>query len=224
MPGTSTPRCSFGVKWPLEGAHGGHRQEREAHEHVRAVESGEAVEDRALRVVVKGEAQVHVLVDLDREEREPEPDGGEEADPQRAWVAPARPLERPVHRDAGGQQDAGVHARDRDRQVLAVEREPAAVVHDPDEEVGREERSEEHDLRDDEKQHPEELGLHARGARWPRAARGARARGRRDRRLSRRTPSALAHHVLDRLAGGGPARGRSGRRAASPSGSRGRSR
>ena len=37
------------------------------------------------------------------------------------------------------------------------------LSHDPDEEVGREERSEEHDLGDDEKQHPEELRLDARG-------------------------------------------------------------
>src|SRR3954462_14115602 len=40
---------------------------------------------------------------------------------------------------------------------------PRIVRHDPDEEVGREERSEEHDLGDDEKQHPEELGLDPRG-------------------------------------------------------------
>ena len=36
--------------------------------------------------------------------------------------------------------------------------------HDPDEEVGREERPEDHDLGDDEKQHPEQLRLDARGA------------------------------------------------------------
>ena len=42
---------------------------------------------------------------------------------------------------------------------MAVEREPLRLTHDPNEEVGREERSEEHDLRDDEKQHPEELRL-----------------------------------------------------------------
>ena len=38
------------------------------------------------------------------------------------------------------------------------------AVHDPDEEVGREEGPEDHDLGDDEKQHPEQLGLDARGA------------------------------------------------------------
>jgi hypothetical protein len=32
-------------------------------------------------------------------------------------------------------------------------------LHDPDEEVGREEGPEDHDLRDDEEQHPEHLGL-----------------------------------------------------------------
>jgi hypothetical protein len=41
----------------------------------------------------------------------------------------------------------------------AIEREPLRLPHDPDEEVGREECSEEHDLGDDEKQHPEELSL-----------------------------------------------------------------
>ena len=41
---------------------------------------------------------------------------------------------------------------------------PVGAAHDPDEEVGREEGPEDHDLRDDEKQHPEERGLDPRGA------------------------------------------------------------
>ena len=43
-------------------------------------------------------------------------------------------------------------------------RGPRGALHDPDEEVGREEGPEDHHLGDDEKQHPEELGLDPRGA------------------------------------------------------------
>src|SRR3954462_13108351 len=39
---------------------------------------------------------------------------------------------------------------------------PIIACHDPDEEVGREEGPEDHDLRDDEQQHPEERGVDAR--------------------------------------------------------------
>ena len=67
-------------------------------------------------------------------------------------------------RDRGRQQDRRVHARDRDRELVALEREPLVAGHDPDEEVGREEGPEDHDLGDDEEQHPEQLGLDARGA------------------------------------------------------------
>ena len=41
---------------------------------------------------------------------------------------------------------------------------PLGALHDPDEEVGREEGPEDHDLGDDEKQHPEHRRVHARGA------------------------------------------------------------
>src|SRR4029079_12952523 len=41
---------------------------------------------------------------------------------------------------------------------------PLVARHDPDEEVGREEGPEDHHLGDDEEQHPEQLGLDARGA------------------------------------------------------------
>ena len=66
-----------------------------------------------------------VLVDLDREEGQAEQRRGEQADLQRAPVAVARALERPVHREARGDQDRGVDARDGHRQLLAVDREPA---------------------------------------------------------------------------------------------------
>ena len=42
-----------------------------------------------------------------------------------------------------------------------LDRGPLALGDDADEEVGREERSEEHQLGDDEEQDPEHLGLHA---------------------------------------------------------------
>ena len=78
------------------------------------------------------------------------------------------------------------------------------VVHDPDEEVGREERSEEHDLGDDEKQHPEELRLDARGevgrGRPVVLVVGGRVPAATDADSISRSSS--LHDVLDRLAGG----------------------
>ena len=69
--------------------------------------------------------------------------------------------QRPVHGQRRGQQDRGVDAGDRLRELRARGGPLVAVDHDPDEEVGREERSEEHHLGDDEKQHPEDLRLDA---------------------------------------------------------------
>ena len=78
-------------------------------------------------------------------------------------VVGLRRLERPVHRQRRGQQDRRVDARDQLRQLRARGR-PLVAVHDPDEEVGREEGPEDHHLGDDEKQHAEQLRLDARGA------------------------------------------------------------
>ena len=90
---------------------------------------------------------------------------------------------------------------------LGAGRRPGVVVDDADEEVRGEERAEDHDLGDDEKQHPERRRLHARGA----------VRGRRSvvlvlgvgdrRRLPCAAPRRWARpfrvdHVLDRLARG----------------------
>src|SRR3954451_7536150 len=62
----------LGGEVPLERPHGHHREEREADEHVRAVETGQAVEDRHLRGVVRSNPEMDVLVDLDEEEARPE--------------------------------------------------------------------------------------------------------------------------------------------------------
>ena len=58
---------------------------------------------------------------------------------------------------------ARVDARDELRQLRPLGR-PLGALHDPDEEVGREEGPEDHDLGDDEKQHPEVGRVHPRGA------------------------------------------------------------
>ena len=155
---------------------------------MRAVQAGEAVEDRGLRVLADGAKPTwtYSLIWTVRKVA-PEQEGGQQADPQRGPVLALRALERPVHRHRRREQDRRVDAGDGDRQVHPLGR-PWVVRHDPDEEVGREERSEEHDLGDDEKQHPEQLRLDPR-----RLVRGRRAvvvvaRGR-ARRRPRRIPS-----------------------------------
>src|SRR5215203_39323 len=60
------------AEMPAEGADRGESEQREPDEHMRSVEAGEPVEDRALRVLLNGEADVEVLVDLNREEGEAE--------------------------------------------------------------------------------------------------------------------------------------------------------
>ena len=85
------------------------------------------------------------------------------AELQAEAVVLADRLLRVVDRERGRHQDRGVEARDQLRQVVALGR-PFGAAHDPHEEVGREERAEDHHLGDDEKQHPEERGLDPRGA------------------------------------------------------------
>ena len=67
-----------------------------------------------------------------------------------------------MHREARGDEDARVHAGDEHRQVEARRSATASRVDDADEEVGREERAEEHDLRRDEEEHPEHARVDAR--------------------------------------------------------------
>ena len=93
-------------------------------------------------------------------------------------------VQRPVHREARRDQDRGVDPRDEDGKV---ERRPAAsggVVDDPDEEVGREERAEQHDLRADEEEHPEHARVDPRAGVRDRRAVVLDARARRARSAS----------------------------------------
>src|SRR2546421_3792019 len=148
---------------PAEGPHRDHREQREPDEHVRAVQSREPVEDRTLRAVVRREPDVGVLVDLDEQEGRAQQEGREDPGLQAEAVAVLHRGQCPVHGQRRGQQDGRVHARHRDRQLGAVGG-PRVGVHDPDEEVGGEERPEDHHLADDEKQHSEQLGLDPRAA------------------------------------------------------------
>ena len=209
MPGTSTPRCSFALKWPRKARIVANSEQRQADEDVGSVQAREAVEDRTLRVVLRGEAEVHVLVDLHGEEGEAEQEGGEQAH---------------LHARSGCSLRAPSSAQcivklDESRiAVFTPATAPGArcrapgqpvVVHDPDEEVGREERSEEHDLRDDEEQHPEQSGR--RPARTRFASRRAvvlvlvpwAIAADRSGRLHS-AASCADTDVLDRLAGGAP--------------------
>ena len=121
-------------------------QQREADEDVGAVQAGQAVEDRALRVVLRREADVDVLVDLDEQERRAEQEGGEHARP----AAPKR-------LSCLARLSAQCSVNDEDSRIavltpaisfgssVALGR-PLRAPHDPDEEVGREEGPEDHDL------------------------------------------------------------------------------
>src|SRR3954447_6927184 len=60
----------LGREVPAEGADGHEEQDREADEDVRAVEAGEAVEDRPERAVMRGEADAGVLARLGQQEDE----------------------------------------------------------------------------------------------------------------------------------------------------------
>src|SRR6476620_5767035 len=132
-------------------------QEPQPDGHVGAVESGQGVEDRAEGGVAGAEAEVPVLVELDEQEREAEQPGGGEAHHQSAAVAASDRLQRPVHREARGDQDRRVHAGDRLRDLEAVGRPRPDVGDHAEEEVGGEERAEQHHLRDDEYEDAERL-------------------------------------------------------------------
>ena len=64
-----------------------------------------------------------------------------------------------MHRDRRGEQDRAVDPGDSYRQPFAWR--PAVGGDNADEEIGREESSEEHDLGDDEEQDAEHLGIYA---------------------------------------------------------------
>ena len=70
-------------------------------------------------------------------------------------------LQRPVHREARADEDDRVDPRHEDGKLVPRGRPRLAVRH-TDEEVGREERAEEHHLGGDEEEHPERARVDAR--------------------------------------------------------------
>src|SRR5688572_3466538 len=62
-----------------------------------------------------------------------------------------------MDREARGDKDAGVHKRNRDRQLVGLGRPRALVDDAADKEVRSEERPEQHRLGDDEEKNPERL-------------------------------------------------------------------
>src|SRR5437773_894112 len=131
------------------GPDGRRQEQRQADEDVRSVQSGQAVEDRPERVRVKREAEARVLADLRQQERQPEQEGERQAGLQAGAVAALDRLQRPVHREARADEDDRVDPRHEDGKLVPRGRPRLAVRH-TDEEVGREERAEEHHLGGDE--------------------------------------------------------------------------
>ena len=107
------PVVLLGRVVPSERADRDDQQQAQPDEHVAAVQAGERVEDRRLGGVVGGEADVDVLVDLDRQERQAEQERRQHSGLQPEAVAVLDRDERPVDRQRRGQQDRGVDAGDR---------------------------------------------------------------------------------------------------------------
>ncbi len=133
------------------------------------VQAGQRVEDRSLGGIVGRKAQVDVLVDLDVRNVRPS---------RKVATIPAfRPKRLPLLTDIRAQWIVNeeeiriaVLIAGHGLGQLGSVRGPRIVGDDPDEEVRREERTEDHHLGDDEKQHPQRRCRHARGAvrrRWP---------------------------------------------------------
>src|SRR6476659_5334290 len=140
----------LGPEMAAEGADRGEAEQHQADEDVGAVQSREAVEDRAEGQVPGAEADVRVLVDLDEEEGRAEHPGQHEAEFEAFAVALADRLQGVVDREARGDEDAGVDEGDVHRQFVGIRRPVGRADDDAEEEVGGEESAEEHDLGDDE--------------------------------------------------------------------------
>src|SRR4029453_2635527 len=151
-----------GREMASEGANRREREDRQPHDHVSAVQPRQAVERGPERAVLWREAGPRILTDLRQQEREAEGDREYEACLHPGSVAPFDRLERPVHREARRDQDPRVDPRAENRQGERRGRPLGGAGHDPREEVDREERAEEHDLRRDEEQHSERRGVHPR--------------------------------------------------------------
>ena len=159
---------------PAEGADRHEEQDRQADEDVRAVQAGEAEEDRRERAVVRGEADARVLESL-RDRGTSGPSGTSAAGPAR------RPNTLPRLIDCSAQCIVNDDVTRMHVLMSATKtgRWNGGVGHgvpvdDAHEEVGREERAEEHDLRRDEEEHAEDA--RRRSASCSAARAGARAR------------------------------------------------
>ena len=167
-----------------ERAHGGDRQQRQPDRDVGAVEARQPEEDRGERAVAGVEADVRVLHHLREQERETEQDRQHEAGLEAVPVAALDRLHRPVHREARGDEDRRVDPGDEDRELVVagqadavderlLARQPVLPalrstvdrrVDDADEEVGGEERAEQHRLGGDEQEHAEHRRVEPRAA------------------------------------------------------------
>src|SRR5829696_4049918 len=133
-------------------------------EDVTPVQPGEAEEGGSERQVVRAEPDPRVLARLDQEKGEAEPECDRETGDQPRAVVPLDGLERPVHCEARRHEDDRVQKGEVDRKLVRMRR-PLLVRHrDAREEVGREERPEEHDLRGDEEVDAEEPRVDPRAA------------------------------------------------------------
>ncbi len=144
----------LGREVAAEGADRHEPEDREPHEDVGAVEAREAEEDRAEGLVVRREADPRVLDRLREEEGQAHEEGQDEPCLHPGAVAALDRGQRPVDREARRHEDERVDAGHELRQ-LELRRRPRLVPGYADEEVGGEERPEEHHLRGDEQQHPE---------------------------------------------------------------------
>src|SRR6476646_4630923 len=157
-PAQLDPVVVLGREMPAERADRHHEQDHQADEDVRSVEAGQAEERRGERGVPRVETEAAVLDELGEEERGAEAEGQDEAGLEACAVALLHRCVGPVHRRARADQDQRVQAGDEDRPVERLRRPDAVdtVVDDAIEEIDREERAEEHDLRRDEEEHAEQ--------------------------------------------------------------------
>src|SRR5262245_47600344 len=159
-PGDFDTVVVLGREVAAEGANRRHREQAETDEDVGSVEPRQPVEDRPERAVVRREPDAGVLADLRQQDDEPETDREHEPGLEPRVVPALDRLQRPVDREARGDEHARVDAGDEHRQV-ELRRGPVDPVDDAHEEVRGEERAEEHDLRRDEEEHPERRRVHA---------------------------------------------------------------
>ena len=95
-----------------------HQQQAEADRDVRAVQTRQPEEHGREGTVAGVEADVQVLDDLRAEEREPHEEREHHAREESCSLAALDGLERPVHGEARRHEDARVHSRDEDGELV----------------------------------------------------------------------------------------------------------